>query len=78
MDNASWTVLTSPFLSSSGPTTLSLIFPTGTAGEGNGSPLQYCCLENPMEEEPGGLQSMGWQRVGHDLVTERQGTAQCL
>ena len=20
-------------------------------------------------EEPGGLQSMGWQRVGHDLVT---------
>ena len=20
-----------------------------TAGEGNGTPLQYCCLENPME-----------------------------
>ena len=28
-------------------------------GEGNGTPLQYSCLENPMEEEPGGLQSMG-------------------
>ena len=27
-------------------------------GEGNGTPLQYSCLENPMEE-PGRLQSMG-------------------
>ena len=25
----------------------------------------------PWTEEPGGLQSMGLQRVGHDLVTER-------
>ena len=24
-------------------------------GEGNGNPLQYSCLGNPMEEEPGGL-----------------------
>ena len=24
-------------------------------GEGNDNPLQYSCLENPMEEEPGGL-----------------------
>ena len=35
-------------------------------GEGNDNPLQYSCLENPMTEEPGGLQSMGSQRVGHD------------
>ena len=35
-------------------------------GEGNGTPLQYSCLENPMDEEPGGLQSMGSLRVGHD------------
>ena len=28
-------------------------------GEGNGTPLQYFCLENPMDEEPGRLQSMG-------------------
>ena len=28
-------------------------------GEGNGTPLQYFCLENPPMEEPGGLQSMG-------------------
>ena len=26
-------------------------------GEGNGSPLQDSCLENPMDEEPGGLES---------------------
>ena len=26
-------------------------------GEGDGNPLQYSCLENPM--------AMGWQRVGH-------------
>ena len=28
--------------------------------------------EIPWTEEPGGLQSMGSQRVGHDLVTEQQ------
>ena len=38
-------------------------------GEGNGSPLQYSCLENPIGEEPGGLQSMGSQTVGHDWAT---------
>ena len=30
-------------------------------GEGNGNPLQYACLENPME--PGRLQSMGSQEL---------------
>ena len=30
-------------------------------GEGDGYPLQYSCLENSRTEEPGGLQSMGWQ-----------------
>ena len=24
-------------------------------GEENGNPLQYCCLGNPMDEEPGEL-----------------------
>ena len=28
-------------------------------GEGNGSPLQYSCLEIPRTEEPGRLQSHG-------------------
>ena len=27
--------------------------------EGNGTPLQYSCLENPWTGEPGGLQSIG-------------------
>ena len=31
-------------------------------GEDNGNPLQYTCLENPRDEEPGGLQSMGVAR----------------
>ena len=35
-------------------------------GGGNGNPLQYSCLGNPMDREPGGLQSMGSQRIGHD------------
>ena len=38
-------------------------------GEGNGNPLQYSCLENPMER--GAWQAtvcdpMGSQRAGHD------------
>ena len=37
--------------------------------EGNGYPLQYSCLENPMDRKPGGLQSMGSNRVGHDWAT---------
>ena len=36
------------------------------SGEGNGNPLQYSCLENPMDRETCGLQSMRLQRVGHD------------
>ena len=35
------------------------------SGEGNGYPLQYSCLENSMNKELGGLQSMGSQRVTH-------------
>ena len=30
-----------------------------STGEGNANPLWYSCLENPMDREPGGLQSMG-------------------
>ena len=32
-------------------------------GEGNGNPLRYSFLENPMD---GVIWSMGWLRVGHD------------
>ena len=36
-------------------------------GGGHGNPLQYSCLENPMDR---GLHSMGLQRDGHDRATE--------
>ena len=35
-------------------------------GEGNGNPLQYCCLENPRDRGAWWLLSMGSHRVGHD------------
>ena len=43
-------------------------------GEGNGNALQCSCLENPMTEEPCGLQSMGLQRVRHDERLIHQST----
>ena len=44
-----------------------LSFFAPSPGEGNGTPLQYSCLENPMDrEEPGRLQSTGSLGVGHD------------
>ena len=38
----------------------------GSPGGGHGNPLQCSCLESPMTEEPGGLQSIGSHRVRHD------------
>ena len=35
-------------------------------GGGNGNPLQYSCWRIPWIEEPGGLQSIGSQRAGHN------------
>ena len=46
---------------------LSLIPGLGRSpGGGHDNPLQYSCLENPMDSEPSGLQSIGLHRVGHD------------
>ena len=48
-------------------------------GGGHGNPLQYSCLENPQRtEKPGGLQSMGLQRVGHDWVPKPSTARVCL
>ena len=38
-------------------------------GEGNGSPLQYSCLENPIGGGAWWVQSTGSQRVRHDWAT---------
>ena len=35
-------------------------------GEGNGNPLLYSCLENPMDRGAWWATVMGSQRVGHD------------
>ena len=37
--------------------------------EGNGNPLQYSCLENPMDREAWLATVYGLQRVGHDWAT---------
>ena len=42
-------------------------------GEENGNPLQYSCLENPMDTGARqATQSVGPQRVGHNLATKQQ------
>ena len=38
-------------------------------GEGNGYPLQYSCLENPMNRRARWATVHGSQRVGHNLAT---------
>ena len=36
-------------------------------GQGHGNPFQYSChVESPWAEKPGGLQSKGSQRIGHN------------
>ena len=39
-------------------------------GEGNGSPLQYFCLENPMDRGAWQATVHGVTRIGHDLATK--------
>ena len=41
-------------------------------GEVNGNPLQYACLENPMDRGAWRVIVQGSQRVGHNLVTKQQ------
>ena len=44
----------------------SILRPGRSPEGGCGNPLQYSCLENPMDRGVWQLQSMGLQRVGHD------------
>ena len=39
-------------------------------GEGNGNPLQYSCLENPMDRGAWQATVHGVTRVRHDLATK--------
>ena len=47
-------------------------------GEGNGNPLQYSCLGNPMDREAWGDTVTGLQGAGHGLATERTCCWLCL
>ena len=44
------------------------IFNNGFPGEGNGTPLQYSCLENPMDRGAWKATVHGIARVRHGLV----------
>ena len=39
-------------------------------GVGNGSPLQYSCLENPKDRGVWQATAYGFARVGHDLANK--------
>ena len=41
-------------------------------GEGNGNPLQYFCLGNPMDRGLVGYSPWGYKRVRHDSAIEQQ------
>ena len=47
--------------------------PQGPLGEGNGNPLQYSAWRIPWTEGPGGLRSLGSQRVVTSEATEHRG-----
>ena len=47
-------------------------------GEGNATHSSILAWEIPWTEEPGGLQSVGSQRIRHDLVTEHALSAQAI
>ena len=42
------------------------------SGEGNGNPLQYSCLENPMDRGAWRVIICRVARVGHNLATKQQ------
>ena len=48
-----------------------MIRSTLSPGEGNGNPLQYSCLENPMDRGAWQAIVRGVARVRHNLVTKQ-------
>ena len=47
-------------------------------GERNGNPLQYACLENPMDRGAWQATVYGVTRVGHDLATKLPQLYPCI
>ena len=60
-------MLKNPMVNAGDTGDVSLIPGSGRSpGAGNDNSLQYSCLENPLDGGPGGLESMGSQRVGRN------------
>ena len=49
-----------------------------SSGEGNSNPVQYSCLENPMDRRVWQATVHGGTRVGHSLATESQAVQHTL
>ena len=49
---------------------MGLIPGSGSPGEGNGNPLQYSCLQNPMDRGAWEATVCGIARVEHDLAAK--------
>ena len=70
--------------SSSGPPKFKILYLAYLAGsggsprEGYGSPLQYSCLENPMDRGAWWATVHGITRVGHDLATKPPPPPPCI
>ena len=47
-------------------------------GEGNGNPLQYSCLGNPMDRGAWRATVHGVTRVGHNLATKKKTKAKAI
>jgi len=73
-DYASGSVAKNPPANAGDPRVVGLIPGSGRfPGEGNGNPLQYSCLGNPMDKEAWWvIVHGGHKRVGHDLTTKQQ------
>ena len=49
---------------------LEIVMNTVSLGEGNGNPLQYSCLEKPMNRGAWQATVLGVASVGHNLATK--------
>ena len=47
-------------------------------GKGNGNPLQYFCLGNPMDRGAWRATNYGVSKSGHNLATEQTRTTKCF
>ena len=48
-----------------------ILLPGRSPGEGNGNPLQYSCLGNPMKRRQAGCSPWSHKRLRHDLATKQ-------